>query len=107
QSEVALPIVQSLWMQAGPFLSFLFRSSGTTNAKNHHAEIIRALRRRDPIGVSAGIRADLSDAADIILSREQFLVPRASGNQHGSVPPKRSEITPMPQGTLPLTDPAN
>lgn len=73
RSTVELPIVRSLWMQAGPFLNFLFRTHGTTRAKNHHAEIIRALRRRDAVAVADAVRADLSDAADVILSREQFL----------------------------------
>lgn len=72
QSPVILPIVRSIWMQVGPFLNFLFRTHGVARAKGHHANVLRALRRRDPSSVADAIRSDISDAADIIISRGQF-----------------------------------
>ena len=45
-SAVMLPIVESLWMQVGPFLNAVFTSKGTKTASDNHAEVLKALRRR-------------------------------------------------------------
>src|SRR6266516_4616709 len=35
-SDVMLPIVESLWMQAGPFLNAVFTARGTRDARDNH-----------------------------------------------------------------------
>jgi DNA-binding GntR family transcriptional regulator len=72
-SAVMLPIVESLWMQIGPFLNAVFTRRGTRNASDNHAEVLRALRRRDTLGVGNAIRSDLADAADVILANVEFI----------------------------------
>ncbi len=72
QSRVILPIVENLWMQAGPFLNAVFTEHGTRNADGNHAEVLKALRRGDPAGAGKAIHADLADAADLILSNVDF-----------------------------------
>jgi DNA-binding GntR family transcriptional regulator len=89
RSEVALPIVESLWMRVGPFLHGVFRDSeGSRIAIDHHEEILAAVRRRDPIRAAEAVVRDLSDAADTILARVEFVSDRmdtpelsASGRQ--------------------------
>jgi DNA-binding GntR family transcriptional regulator len=74
QSEVALPIVEALWMRAGPFLHAVFRDSkGMHTALDHHEDILAALRRRDPMQVAEAVVRDLSDAADTILASVTFV----------------------------------
>ena len=72
-STVMLPIVESLWMQVGPFLNAVFTSEGTKSASDNHAEVLKALRRRDSIAVGNAIKNDLADAADVILANVEFI----------------------------------
>jgi DNA-binding GntR family transcriptional regulator len=83
ESSVVLPIVEMLWVQAGPFLNAVFTDQGTRNAGGNHLEVLKALRRRDPVGAAAAINSDLADAADLILSSVDFYV--------GDRPPKRPQ----------------
>jgi DNA-binding GntR family transcriptional regulator len=73
QSTVMLPIVESLWMQVGPFLNGVFTVSGTRNARDNHAEILKALRRRDSLAVGVAVGRDLGDAADVVLAQNVFV----------------------------------
>ncbi len=75
-SAVMLPIVESLWMQVGPFLNAVFTSKGTTLARNNHAEVLKALRRRDSLAAASAIKSDLADAADVILANVEFISDR-------------------------------
>ena len=73
QSTVMLPIVESLWLQVGPFLNGVFTAAGTSRAKDAHADVLKALRRYDPVAVAAAISRDLADAADEVLARGGFV----------------------------------
>lgn len=73
ESVVTLPIVESLWMQAGPFLNGVFNAAGTKNARDNHEQVLKALRRRDPITAAQAVASDLMDAADVILARRDFV----------------------------------
>jgi DNA-binding GntR family transcriptional regulator len=73
-SSVILPMVEMLWVQAGPFLNALFNDIGTRNAGGNHREVVKALRRRDAVGAASAINADLADAADLILATVDFHV---------------------------------
>lgn len=73
-SEVVLPIVEMLWVQAGPFLNGVFNEQGTRNAGGNHDEVLKALRRRDAAAAGAAIHSDLADAADLILATVDFPV---------------------------------
>lgn len=73
-SEVVLPIVVMLWVQAGPFLNAVFTEQGTRNAGGNHREVLKALRRRDPVEAAGAINRDLADAADLILASVDFHV---------------------------------
>ena len=72
-SEIAFPIVESLWMQVGPFLNGVFTSAGTQQARDNHGEVLKALRRHDPVAAAAATARDLADAADVILARDDFV----------------------------------
>jgi DNA-binding GntR family transcriptional regulator len=73
RSLVMLPIVESLWMQVGPFLNGVFNGAGISHASDNHAGVLKAARRRDAIGVAEAIGRDLGDAADTVLARNEFV----------------------------------
>jgi len=78
-SLVMLPIVESLWMQVGPFLNGVFNAAGVSHASDNHAEVLKAARRRDGIGVAEAIGHDLGDAADTVLARNEFVAVAETG----------------------------
>jgi DNA-binding GntR family transcriptional regulator len=73
-STVLLPIIESLWLQFGPYLreaSERFdgsRGRGT----NFHVEILDALTRADGIAARAALEADIGRAFDIVMSDESL-----------------------------------
>ena len=73
-SLAIFPIVESLWMQIGPFLNGVFTIAGTRNARDNHTQVMKALRRHDPIAAGDAIAKDLADAADVILASAEFVV---------------------------------
>lgn len=67
ESLVAMPLIQSLWVQYGPFLHLIFREGRSTVTLDRHDSALRALRAGDPVGAEAAIRGDIDDAAELIL----------------------------------------
>lgn len=74
QTQVMLPVVESMWMQIGPHLNQIFRArdGATANADHHHNALIRALRRQDAQAAAKAVWDDLSNAADAILAGHHF-----------------------------------
>lgn len=67
RSEVMMPIVESLWLQAGPFLNEYIRDRGFGISATHHEEIIAGLREGDAKKVQSEVEADIRDAATSVL----------------------------------------
>lgn len=67
QSEVMMPIVESLWLQAGPFLNEYIRARGFGIAAEHHESILKGLRDGDTDKVREQVEADIRDASVSIL----------------------------------------
>lgn len=68
-SSVLLPIVESLWMQAGPYVRAAARlhSPGSDRAATHHHRgILVAIAAGDVAQVSAELRADINQAFAIL-----------------------------------------
>lgn len=65
-SSVLLPLVESLWLQVGPFLRMVVGRLGTGSLVDRHQAAIRALRARDEAALREAIRADVLDGQDIV-----------------------------------------
>jgi DNA-binding GntR family transcriptional regulator len=65
-SSVLLPLVESLWLQVGPFLRMVVGRLGTGRVADHHQEAIQAIRTRDEASLRDAIRADILDGRDIV-----------------------------------------
>ena len=73
-STVLLPIIESLWLQFGPYLrgaSELF-DGGEGRGTNFHVEMLDALSRRDGIAARAALEADIGRAFDLVMSDESL-----------------------------------
>jgi DNA-binding GntR family transcriptional regulator len=68
RTHALVPLIEGLWMQVGPFLRFALTDMGISFAREHHLDAVTALRARDANAARRAIEADLSDAADHLLS---------------------------------------
>ncbi len=81
-SPLMLPIIERLWLRAGPWLNLIREGATIGLDLNHHAEMLDALRRDDGSRARRAVVADIGDAADVIL---RSIAVRGSA----SAPPRR------------------
>lgn len=67
RSPVLQPVIERLWLRAGPWLNIMRDEATLGLGLDHHAEIIDALRRGDGVRARRALIADITDAADIML----------------------------------------
>src|ERR1700721_1102528 len=73
-STVLLPIIESLWLQFGPYLreaSELF-DGGDGRGTNFHLEMLDALSRGDAVAARRALEADIGRAFDLVMSDESL-----------------------------------
>jgi DNA-binding GntR family transcriptional regulator len=73
---VAMQMIESLWLQAGPLLNLALSEIGFRSGQDHHRELLDALAKRSVKAARAAIEADITDAARII--REFLASPAAA-----------------------------
>lgn len=61
QSPVYLGLVESLWLQVGPFMRIVIGRLGTSSMVDQHQEAIRAVRAGDRQKLEAAIRDDIKE----------------------------------------------
>ena len=80
KSPELLRIIEHLWLQMGPYLSWLIKQHHLPTrgrgayAFRHHEDIVIALRRRKVDQAEAALRADLAAAAAILLPQARKLL---------------------------------
>ncbi len=84
RSPVLLPIIERLWLRAGPWLNIMRLGATLGLGLDHHAEILDALHKGDGQKARRAIVADISDAADIMLRAAS----RGSMDLNGKPPPQ-------------------
>lgn len=68
-SETLLPIIDSLWLQSGPFVraaTRVFDDREGPSATHHHWSIIDAIERRDPVAARDALLRDISRTFDLL-----------------------------------------
>jgi DNA-binding GntR family transcriptional regulator len=59
--QVSLPLIESVWLQLGPFVRIALSRLEDYYRVDRHAEAMTALRSHDPIGLRVAIEADIRD----------------------------------------------
>lgn len=59
--QESLPLIESVWLQLGPFIRIALSRLDDYYRIDRHAEAMKALRRQDPIGLRVAIEADVRD----------------------------------------------
>ena len=62
-----LALVESIWLQFGPFMHMAYARIGTSTLEDHHEAAIRAMRRGDDMGLRAAIDADIGQGMGFIV----------------------------------------
>src|SRR6202047_2767268 len=73
-STVLLPIIESLWLQFGPYLRVASErfDGGDGRGTNFHLEMLDALSRGDRIAARGALEADIGRAFDLVMSDESL-----------------------------------
>jgi len=66
-SAVLQPIIERLWLRAGPWLNIMRGEATLGLGLDHHAAIMDALRKGDGPAARRALIRDISDATDILL----------------------------------------
>ena len=75
-SKVLLPMIESLWLQAGPFTYFSLSSPRDLwNAKFHDA-VVKALKAGDAKAAAAAIKQDILNTAEFLKRHGQYGQPK-------------------------------
>ena len=82
-SAVLIPVVESLWLQSGPYVRAAARiheEDGHQGAVHHHWALIEALERRDAAAAVAALGADITNAFDLIRGRLDSAEPEGAAH---------------------------
>lgn len=66
EAETLTALVESIWLQFGPFMRMAYGRLGTSTLEDHHQAALAALRRRDRKALKAAIAADISQGMGFI-----------------------------------------
>ena len=75
RSRALQPIIERLWLRAGPWLNIMRDVARLGMGLDHHAEALDSLQRGDGPGARRALVADISDAADIMMRAASRPVP--------------------------------
>lgn len=75
RSTILLPMIESLWLQAGPFTYFSTPSPKTLWNARHHKDILKALKSRDADTAAEAISEDILSTAKFLLASGHFARP--------------------------------
>ena len=69
---LALRMIESLWMQFGPFMRVVYGRYGTAKMIDQHRVAIAAIAAGDAPALAAAIAADIGDCADLMQDWERL-----------------------------------
>ena len=75
RSTILLPMIESLWLQVGPFTYFSIPSPKTLWNAKHHKDILKALKSGDEDLAAAAITDDIVSTAKFLLTSGHFARP--------------------------------
>jgi DNA-binding GntR family transcriptional regulator len=75
RSTILLPMIESLWLQAGPFTYFSTPSPKALWNAKHHKDILRALKNGDEESAAEAISSDILNSAKFLMASGHFARP--------------------------------
>jgi DNA-binding GntR family transcriptional regulator len=71
-SEVALPLIETLWLQAGPFVALSAKLPNIRWTLRHHGRLLAALRAGDAAAARQAIEDDIGETLEQLLKKADF-----------------------------------
>jgi DNA-binding GntR family transcriptional regulator len=75
RSAILMPMIESLWLQAGPFTYFSTPSPKALWNAKHHKDIIKALKHGDGEAAAEAIGSDILNSAKFLMASGHFARP--------------------------------
>jgi DNA-binding GntR family transcriptional regulator len=72
QSEVILPLIETLWLQAGPFMAYALAIPSVQWTSRHHQTILVSLRSRNFSAAGQAIEQDIGETLSQLLQKADF-----------------------------------
>jgi DNA-binding GntR family transcriptional regulator len=70
-SDALTPLIESIWLQIGPFMRAALRGATVYNRADRHGEALAAIERRDAGALARAIEADVRDGIGHLSLAEQ------------------------------------
>lgn len=70
--QLLVPMIESLWLQAGPFMHFSMSAPGVQWSTSHHKDAIAAIAAGDAVATREAIENDIRRTADYLLENISF-----------------------------------
>ena len=70
--QILVPMIESLWLQAGPFMHFSMSAPGVQWNTSHHKDAIAAIAAGDAVASREAIENDIRRTADYLLENMAF-----------------------------------
>ena len=86
QSDVFLPLIETLWLRFGPFMRMIYGRVGTTGLVDHHKRAIAAAERGQARELSEAIRLDIHEGMQLIA---EALKDQDAAGAGGPLPARR------------------
>lgn len=67
RSPLLIPLIESLWLRAGPCLTIMRTETTLGLGLDHHDEVIAALSRGDGAAARVAVEQELSEAAEVMV----------------------------------------
>jgi DNA-binding GntR family transcriptional regulator len=65
-------MIESLWMQFGPFMRVVYGRYGTASMVDQHQVAVQAIVKGDAAGLRNAIAADIGDCGDLMRDWEKL-----------------------------------
>ncbi len=87
RSPLLMPLIERLWLRAGPYLNAMRTEFTLGQGLDHHEEVLTAMASGDGKAARAAVAAELSEAAEVMV-RAMLRGPEIDGDE---TEPKQSE----------------
>ena len=72
RSSILYPLIESLWLQAGPILYLSLSDANMPWSAGHHDELLEALKRKQPSAARRAIVRDIAETTTALLRLPMF-----------------------------------
>lgn len=81
--SIIMPLIESLWLQFSPFMRLAVSHIGVDYVRDRHAEALRAVERKDIVGLRFALEADVREGLGSLTESDWQSLQASTGNRAG------------------------